>query len=64
MASTEYIERLNVYHMQLATVDLALAKLLREIDDEHLSAVGELISDRLHFLVEHCPFPGSQEVSH
>lgn len=57
MADTQYIEALNAFQGELAVVDLALLKVKRQVDDEQLEAVFDLIWSRLHYLVENVPFP-------
>jgi hypothetical protein len=54
-----YTDRLNVWHLELAIVQEAAAKLFRDIadHDEELAATGHVLGLRLLALVECCPFP-------
>ena len=54
-----YTDRLNAWHLELAIVQEAAAKLFRDIadHDDELASIGHVLSLRLLALVESCPFP-------
>lgn len=51
-------ERLNTWHLQLSIAVEAVEHVLREVEDPPgLSAIADVLKNRLHDLVESCPFP-------
>ena len=62
MAETDYHRELNDWHIELAIVEKALCRVLWEIENEEFGAMGHVLKNRLHDLVETCPFPPSDLV--
>lgn len=51
-------ERLNAWHLELSIVADAIEHVLREVEDPPgVSATAHVLKNRLHELVENCPFP-------
>jgi hypothetical protein len=57
MAESDYHRELNDWHLELAIVQKALCRVLWAIEDEEFGAMGHVLRNRLHQLVETCPFP-------
>jgi len=56
-----HTERLNSWHLDLSLVETGLSHVVSTIeDDEAMSAIGCILSNRFHDLVESCPFPLKQ----
>lgn len=53
-----FSEVLNKWHLELAIVDTGIDHVVSSIDgDEAMGAIGYVLKNRLHHLVESCPFP-------
>lgn len=57
MASPDYLEQLNDWHIELAIAVTAAERCLSMSDDDELGALGHVVKNRLRALVESCPFP-------
>lgn len=57
-----FVEKLNAWHLDLAIVQKGMEHVLiaADIQDEGVDCVASVLRDRLSYLVESCPFPGSQ----
>lgn len=64
MARSEYHSKLNEWHLELAIAVSALERLLVLQDDDDTGALGHVLRTRFRDLVESCPFPEADEVSH
>jgi len=57
---SDHAERLNTWHLELAILADAIGHTLTGIEEpEGLSATAYVLNNRLHELVESCPFPAS-----
>lgn len=55
-----YTEVLNQWHTELSIVETGIDHVVSSIeDDEAMGAIGYVLKNRLHHLVESCPFPHS-----
>ena len=60
MATSDYLSRLNAWHLQLAMLRDLVNHLLLEVDGpEWLTSSGCLASEFFSHLVETCPFPST-----
>lgn len=58
MAVSDYHQKLNEWHLELAICRDALAFVVVQMDvSEGLESCGRICLDRLSHLVECCPFP-------
>lgn len=58
MASRDYLEELNQWHMELAIAVTATERCIDMMaEDDELGALGHVVKNRLRALVESCPFP-------
>ena len=54
----DHAERLNTWHLDLSILADAIEYVLTAIEDpQGLSATAYVLKNRLHELVESCPFP-------
>jgi hypothetical protein len=57
---SDHAERLNTWHLELAILADAIAHVMTGIEEPNgLSATAYVLKNRLHELVESCPFPTS-----
>ena len=49
--------QLNTWHLDLAITTKGIERIVQDLEDEHMGAIGHVLSRRLSELVEICPFP-------
>ena len=57
MAESDYLSKLDQWHMELAILAKAITFEVRQVEDDEQGAVFHVLGDRLSHLVESCPFP-------
>ncbi len=57
MATSDYLEQLNDWHLELAIAVTAAEQCLTMADDEGVGALRHVVKSRLRALVDSCPFP-------
>lgn len=52
-----HYSQLNTWHLDLSIATKGIERVVQDLEDEHMGAIGHVLSRRLTELVELCPFP-------